>query len=72
MKGGRLHHDRDLDQLCRRAVAQGWRYETLSNGHFRLLPPDRTRPAVVLAGSSSDQRALRNAISLLRRSGLDV
>jgi hypothetical protein len=51
------------------ARAQGWRVERTKR-HIRLVPADKTRPAVVGAATPSDRRARRNFIADLRRSGL--
>ena len=70
--GRRRHRDPETNRLVLMAVEQGWTHEILSTGHHRLVPPDRTKPMVVFAGSPSDRRNRANLISLLRRSGMDI
>lgn len=61
---------KEYQYLIDAAMQQGWRVQYLSSGHIKLLPPDTTKPAVVMGGSISDRRALQNVRSMLRRSGL--
>lgn len=51
------------------AERQGWRVEVTKKG-WRLTPPDKTKPAVVMHNTPSDHRAEKNLIATLRRSGL--
>ena len=57
------------DDLAALAQRQGWRIER-KRRHWRFVPPDPRAPAVVLSGTPSDGRALRNISADLRRSGL--
>ncbi len=62
----------EVRQLARRARAQGWRVETLANGHYRFIPPDRSKPMIVTGGTPGDQDFIRNLVADLRRLGLSV
>jgi hypothetical protein len=54
--------------LAKEAIRQGWRIEKTGH-HIMWIPPDKTKPLVLSSGSPSDVRALKNHISLLRKSG---
>jgi predicted RNA binding protein YcfA (HicA-like mRNA interferase family) len=60
----------DLKELKRLAEAQGWRVEPTKGSHWKFIPPDKTKQMVVLPGSSCSRVGLRNALSALKRSGL--
>ncbi len=62
----------DLKELKRLAEQQGWRVEPTKGAHWRFVPPDKTKPAIIMAGTSVSRSGLRNAISLLKRSGLEL
>lgn len=47
---------------------QGWTIERTKLGH-RCIPPDRTKPLVIVGSGSTSLRALRNGIAALKRSG---
>lgn len=61
---------REVEALAEIARAQGWRIERTRGGHWRFVPPDPTRDIVVMSGTASDWRAVRNFRAALRRSGL--
>lgn len=48
-----------------------WKVRKVHHG-FMLYPQRKDRPPVVLGGTPSDHRALRNAVCELRRAGLNV
>jgi len=60
----------ELKNLKKIAESQGWTVEPTKGGHWRFVPADKDMPMVVLAGTSCSRVGLRNAASLLRRSGL--
>lgn len=59
----------DFKSIRNALKAQGWQVEQTKSGHYKCIPPDRTKPIVISAGSPSDRRALDNFIARLRRSG---
>jgi len=59
-------------EIAEVAVSQGWRVEQTEKGHWRFIPPDRTKRIVILPGSSVSRSGMRNALADLRRSGLVV
>lgn len=61
---------KELKELVRIALDQGWRVEQLRSGHWRFLPPDRKLSPVVSAGTPSDWRGLKNLRADLKRRGL--
>jgi hypothetical protein len=63
---------KEIKQLVRKLEQQGWRVELGGGGHYKAFPPDVTKPMVTFASTPSDHRALRNIISMLRRSGADL
>jgi len=58
----------DLKRVLRALVEQGWRIEQSRGGHWKCYPP-RGRYLVVVSGTPSDRRAVRNAVATLRRHG---
>ena len=63
---------KELKRLIRIARAQGWTVEATRKGHWWFRPPDPTAGQVLVAGTPSDHRALRNAKAKLRQAGLDI
>lgn len=61
-----------LKDLRRAAEQQGWTVEASKGGHWKFIPPDKTKPMVVLPGTSVSRCGMRNALSALRRSGLEL
>lgn len=59
-------------ELAEIAVSQGWRVEMTEKGHWRFVPPDRTKRIVIMPGTSVSRSGMRNALADLRRSGLVV
>jgi hypothetical protein len=62
----------DFRRLRRRLAAEGWIVSLSHKGHYRFVPPDRSREIVVWSGTPSDWRSYRNAIGQLRRSGARI
>jgi hypothetical protein len=64
---------RDLDLLCRNAMAQGWRVRTRSETTLRLEGPRRRRRTFTIPESAEEARqGLRRFVSVLRADGLRV
>jgi hypothetical protein len=59
----------DEKDLRKAAREQGWEIGQTSKGHTRWVPPDKTKPIVVGSGTPGDQRAIKNLLAQLRRSG---
>jgi hypothetical protein len=59
-------------QIEQIALSQGWRVERTEKGHWRFIPPDKSKRIVVLPGTSVSRSGVRNALADLRRSGLVV
>ncbi len=66
-KGGAMMN-KEVKAIIREAERQGWRSRLMSNGHTRLYAPDG-KTQITLPGTPSDHRALKNAISDMRRVG---
>lgn len=61
--------DRDIQNIVRLLVAQGWRVRpTDGPDHYIAYPPDPSQRPYCFSGSG-DPRALRNTITQLRRRG---
>lgn len=56
------------EKVRQSALEQGWSEESIKKG-LRLVPPDSSKPMVVLHRTPSDHRALKNTIAQMRRSG---
>jgi hypothetical protein len=65
---GRPQTVKDLVRLAR---AQGWSVE-MGSGHWKFVPPDKSKSVVHVAATPSDWRTLKNTVGMLRRAGLDV
>jgi hypothetical protein len=61
--------DADIKDILRAAIAQGWEIRKTTQGHFRAVPPDKTKPVVFIGGNTGDFRAIKNTLAQLRRSG---
>lgn len=59
----------DYRSIKKEAIAQGWRVEVTKSGE-RLVPPSKELPAVQVHRTPSDQRAIRNFLAQMKRSGL--
>jgi hypothetical protein len=58
-----------FDNIEAAAREQGWAVERTQRGHRRLIPPDKSRPIVIGAGTCSDGRVWRQFLTDARRSG---
>lgn len=68
MKNGSVSGD--MRDLFIEAVGQGWMVERTAKNHFKLIPPDVTKPIVLCAGTPRDrEQALRNTLARMRASG---
>lgn len=54
---------REIQELKRQAEAQGWVVLLTKSGHWKFLPPDRTKGMVICSSTPSDYHTL----NLLRR-----
>lgn len=63
--------NKHMKKIIRGVEALGWTVEPCKSGHFRLKSPDGTS-MVIISKSPSDQRALQNVLSDLRRAGCDL
>lgn len=69
-----------LKEIVRRAEEQGWAYDETRDGHPRLSPPpgavmpgtDTLVHPVTFSKTPSDHRGDRNAVAVLRRSGVEL
>lgn len=60
---------KDQDRIVIEALAQGFSRRETKNG-FYLVPPDKTKPMVLLHETPSDEGVIRVIIQMLKRSGL--
>lgn len=58
-----------FSEIEKAAVQQEWVVERTGRQHRRLVPPDKTQEIVVTSGTPSDQRAVKNFLSKMKRSG---
>jgi hypothetical protein len=67
---------KELKALIAKVEAQGGLVEQTRGAHVKIKCADRSKcrgsGIVVLAGTASDHRSLRNGVSQLRRCGFDV
>jgi len=61
----------DFNKIRAAAEGQKWKVTLLGNGHWRFVPPDPKAKIVIIAGTPSDHRALKNALGHLRKSGFN-
>jgi len=57
-----------INKILRVLVAAGWRVVPTRRGHIKCYPPGGG-PLVLLPGTPSDHRAVKNAVARLVRSG---
>lgn len=62
----------DIKDIVKAAGKQGWTIERTKGNHIKLTPPDPTMSQVILPGTPSDWRSLKNVTSQLRRAGLKI
>lgn len=60
---------KDFKSIQKAAKDQGWEFSQTRNGHWKFIPPDKSKPIVYTSGTPSDRRALDNFIGQMRRSG---
>jgi len=63
---------KELRELARVAVSQGWRVERTGKQHLRWVPPTRDKRVIYSGSTPSDYRAIHNIRAMLRREGLRV
>lgn len=59
---------RELNDMFKKLLDQGWRVVQTPNNHFKCYPPGGG-PFVTTAGTPSDYRAIKNIRARLRRAG---
>lgn len=57
-----------MQQVINRAKAQGWSHQITGSGHHKLVPPGDGE-IVVASSTPGDQRAFKNFLAAMRRSG---
>jgi len=60
---------KELKRLLAALKEQNWTWEATPNGHYKMWPPDSSKPMVCAAVSSSDLNILRIITRDLRKSG---
>ncbi|MEH0058776.1 hypothetical protein [Auritidibacter ignavus] len=60
--------DKDLKNLFKKLEAQGWEVRTSKKG-FWAIPPDETKPKVMIHGTANGSRSWQNMMAQLKRSG---
>jgi hypothetical protein len=60
----------DIEDAVAVARRQGFQISRTTEGHYRCVPPDRTKPLALISAGHGSRRSLENGISQLRRSGL--
>lgn len=61
-----------LKEVLKAARDAGWKVTMTGGGHWRLVPPDLSQPMVHTGSTPSDHRAVKNLVSQLRKSGLEI
>lgn len=67
---GRRSSNKEVSDLIQKARAQGWTVIGSSGGHWIFRSPDKSQAQVVVPGTPSDYRSMKNSKSALRRAGL--
>ncbi len=66
-----MKHDGIMRNVIKSAVAQGWRYDRTTSGHYRFYSPDR-QTIVTTSGTPSDFRGFGNFLSEMKRGGFEM
>lgn len=69
---GRRSSNKEVSDLIQKARSQGWTVIGSSGGHWIFRSPDKSQAQVVVPGTPSDHRSMKNAKSALRRAGLTL
>ena len=69
---GRRSSNKEVSDLIQKARNQGWTVIGSSGGHWIFRSPDKSQAQVVVPGTPSDHRSMKNAKSALRRAGLTL
>lgn len=69
---GRRSSNKEVGDLIQKARAQGWTVIGSSGGHWIFRSPDKSQAQVIVPGTPSDYRSMKNAKSALRRAGLTM
>ncbi len=65
-------HNREVGRALEKCAAQGGVISLCGSGHYKVTPPDKTKPIVFMPSSPSDHRSITNIVSRLRRSGFKL
>ena len=65
----RNDYKKRLDELTSQARNQDWTVTPTHSGHMKFIPPEKDKPLVIAAATTTDHRAAANLLSQLRRSG---
>lgn len=60
--------DKNLKTLFKKLKAQGWEIRPTKKGEF-AIPPDETKPLVLIHNTARGSRSWENMIAELKRSG---
>ena len=64
--------NREVGQALEVVVRQGGVLSLCGSGHFKVVPPDKSKKVVFLPATPSDKRSMRNVVSKLRRAGFNL
>lgn len=65
----RNDYKKRLEELASQARDQDWTVMPTNSGHVKFVPPEKDKPLVIAAATTTDHRAAANLLSQLRRSG---
>jgi hypothetical protein len=61
---------KDIEALAIEAESQGWTIVRTVKNHFQFIPPDKTKPIVLVESTASNpKRAMANTLARMRASG---
>lgn len=60
---------KEINEIRKALIKQGWRIEAHKRGHDIAYPPDKSKKGVALPGTPTGARWLPNLLAELRRSG---
>ena len=61
---------KDIETLAVEAERQGWTVVRTAKNHFQFMPPDKTKPIVLVETTASNpKRSMANTLARMRASG---
>ena len=64
--------NREIGTALQASALQGGIIGKCGSGHYKVIPPDKSKAVVFVPATPSDRRSIKNVVGKLRRAGFNI